>query len=141
MLDPITALGIAGNICQFVDFGLKVTSKATKIYKSSDGVLSENIDIETWAEDLTNVITKLEISSATPTGSDSLDDICKRCTAAANELLEVLKSAKLQGNKTKVKSAWTAIKATWKKKSVEEMKKRMEGFRDEMQIHVLVSLK
>lgn len=141
MLDPITALGAAGNVCQFVDFGFKVTSKATEIYKSIDGTLPENIDIETWTEDLTQVTTKLESSSAMPTGIDSLDDICKRCTSAANELLVVLRSVKLQGNKTKVKSAWTAIKAAWKKKSIEEMKKRMEGFRDEMQIHVLVSLK
>jgi hypothetical protein len=37
MLDQITALGVAGNLVQFIDFRLKATSKAGEIHKSAAG--------------------------------------------------------------------------------------------------------
>jgi hypothetical protein len=133
MMDPITALGVAGNIIQFLDFGLKLTSKADEIYKSTNGTLSENNGMEVLAEGLAKVTTRLEASCWMATGNDELEDICRRCTLAADELLGALKNMKLEGNKIKVKSAQVVLKAMWKK--------RLEGFRDEMQFHVLVDLK
>ena len=37
VLDPLTAIGLAGNIVQFVDFSSKIVGKANKIYESVDG--------------------------------------------------------------------------------------------------------
>jgi len=137
----ITALGVAGNIIQFLDFGLKLTSKAHEIYKSTNGALSEHNDMEVLVEGLAKLTTKLEESCWMTTGNDELEDICRRCTLAADELLGALKNMKLEGNKNKAKSVQAALKAIWKKSRVDEMKKRLEGFRDEMQLHVLVDLK
>ena len=52
MLDPLTALGLAGNIVQFVGFSSKIIGKARDIYKSADGSLLENLDAETVAQSL-----------------------------------------------------------------------------------------
>jgi hypothetical protein len=141
MLDPITALGVAGSLIQFIDFGLKATSKAREIHKSATGALSDNIDIEILTDDLAKVVTKLEVSSGRTTGNDGLNDICKRCTTAANHLMDALRSMKVEGDKSNIKSTRKALKAMWGKKGVEELKNRLEGFRDEMQFHVLVDLK
>ena len=46
MLDPMAALGLAGNIVQFVDFSIKLVGKVHEIHKSVDGALAENLDIE-----------------------------------------------------------------------------------------------
>ncbi len=62
MMDPITAVGAAGNIIQFLDFGLKLASKAQEIYKSNNSALSENNDMEVLAEGLAKLTTKLEES-------------------------------------------------------------------------------
>jgi hypothetical protein len=40
VLDPVSALGIAGNILQFINFASKVLSKGTQYYKSTDGALT-----------------------------------------------------------------------------------------------------
>jgi hypothetical protein len=141
MLDPITALGVAGNLVQFIDFGLKATSKAREIHKSAAGTLQENIDIEAIAEDLAAVTKELELSSVTPTSNSNLDDVCVRCKKTAADLLSALKALKVEGERSKVKSVRQALKAILGKKGVEEMKTRLEGFRDEMQFHVLVGLK
>jgi len=48
---------------------------------------------------------------------------------------------KTRGQKSKVQSVRMALKAIWGKKGLEEMRTRLEEFRDELQFHVLVSLK
>ncbi|KAN0099315.1 hypothetical protein V8E51_013090 [Hyaloscypha variabilis] len=122
MLDPIVALGIAGNC----------------IY---NGILKENIDLEIVIEDLAVVARKLEMLNATTTGHNGLDDLCQRCGKTAGELLAALYGFKTRGQKSKVQSVRMALKAIWGKKGVEEMRTRLEEFRDELQFHVLVSLK
>lgn len=141
MLDPITALGIAGNVVQFIDFGLKDTSKAREIHGSRSGVLEENIDIEVLTADITAVTTKLNTFGTQTSGHNGLDDICKRCTTAANNLLAALNDLKVQGQKSKIKSVRKALKHQWGKHNVDEMRSNLEGFRDEIQFHVLVDLK
>jgi len=140
MLDPITALGVAGNVVQFIDFGLKATSKAREIHRSADGALAENVDLEVVTADLGAVAGKFLARGLPMTGSDGLDDISRRCTKAAMELLAALEELKAWGQKSKVKSVRKALKAIWGKRRVENMKKRLEGFRNEMQFYVLVNL-
>jgi hypothetical protein len=38
MLDPFTAFGLAANVVQFIDFGLKVVRTLDEIYASKDGL-------------------------------------------------------------------------------------------------------
>jgi hypothetical protein len=141
MLDLITALGVAGNVVQFIDFGLKATSKAREIHRSVDGTLEENIDLEVVTGDLAAVAQKLATHGVATSSSDGLDDICQRCSEAAIELLTALEGFKVSGQKSRVKSARKALKAIWGKRRVDGMRTRLEGYRDEIQFHVLVELK
>lgn len=111
MLDPLTVLSVAGNVVQFIHFGLKATSKAREIHKSTNAALKENAEIEALTKDIADVTMKLEASAAATTGNDSLDEICKRCTTAANELLGALKSLKVEGDKSTWNSARKGLKA------------------------------
>ncbi|KAG4436838.1 hypothetical protein IFR05_007687 [Cadophora sp. M221] len=141
MMDPITALALTGNILQFIDFGLKATSKARDIYLSADGVTAENADLEALIVDIAAVTTKLAASSANTSGNDSLDEICRRCTASAKDLIAALQKLKMDGQKGKWKSARKGLKAVWGKKKVDELQGRLEGWRDEIQFHVVVQLR
>jgi hypothetical protein len=141
MLDPIAALGVAGNIVQFIDFGLKATSKAREIHRSANGALEENDDLEVVIEDIAAVTKKFETLDNAQTGNDGLDTLCELCGKTAHELLTALKGLKTSGQKSRAKSARKALKAMWGKERVEEMKTRLEGYRNELQFHILVSLK
>ena len=142
-MDPITALGIAGNVVQFIDFGLKAVSKAREIHASSTGSLVENVNLTLLAEDIAAVTAKLSISTGAgvESGNGSLDDICKRCVEAATELLGALKGMHSSGEKSKWRSARQAVKAMWGRAKVEELRRKLEMWRDEIQFHVLVDLK
>jgi hypothetical protein len=141
MMDPITAFGVAGNVMQFLDFGLKAVSKAREIHNSSNGALVEHLEIGVLTEDIAAVAAKLAASAGAATGNDSLDSICEQCTIVAKELSDALKEMKAGGKKSRFKSARKALKAMWGKKRVEDTKRRLEGYRNQIHFHVLVDLK
>jgi hypothetical protein len=45
-MEPLAAIGLAGNITQFVDFGLQLCRTMTQIYRSASGSTKQNDDIE-----------------------------------------------------------------------------------------------
>jgi hypothetical protein len=141
MLDPITALGIAGNVAQFIDFGLKATSKAREIHQSARGVTAENADLELITKDLVAVNAQLYTSVGSSGDAEALEELCQRCAKTADQLISALESFKIKGTKTKWKSARKALKTLWGREAVEEMKSRLLGFREELKLHLLVRLK
>ena len=141
MLDPLTALAFTGNILQFIDFGLKATSKAREVYLSADGVTAENADLEVLTTNIASVSGKLAASSGNSSGNASLDDICRQCKGSADDLLVALNKLKVEGTKGKWESARKGLKAVWGKKKVDDLRVRLESWRDEIQFHVVVQLR
>jgi hypothetical protein len=60
VLDPLTALGLAGNIVQFVEFGCKAMCKARDINGSVNGSLPEVQDAEAVAQALIDLNSKIK---------------------------------------------------------------------------------
>ncbi len=58
-MDPLTSLSLASNVIQIVDFSTQLVSKGYKIYKSADGTLAENVDIEAVTHSLKTLSGKL----------------------------------------------------------------------------------
>ena len=142
MLDPLTAIGLAGNIVQFVDFCSKVVSKAHRIYRSADGSLAENLDAETISRDLLYLTARVEAGSRPSSlaqEEQALKDLCTGCNDVAQELLTVL--GNLKGRKLgKWSSFKQALKSTWSKDRIEALQARLAGFREELDLHILVDL-
>lgn len=44
-MDPLSSLEVAGDVIQFVDFGIKLVSRFKEIYRSADGALQEKDDL------------------------------------------------------------------------------------------------
>lgn len=124
-------MSVAGYVLRFVDFGLKATSKAREIFKSVDGALPENIDIETLTEDNARVEERLEASAGATTGCEYLCHVCTQCTLAAEDLLGALRSLRVEGKKNRWKSAM------WGKKRVEKLREKLLRWTDEIQFYVL----
>src|SRR5579862_6016273 len=94
MLDPLAALPLADTVLQFVGFSSKIISNGHQIYRSADGALSENIELETVATDLAELNTRLR-QSLRPAGmmgcfnktEQALEDLCNSCRDVSEELL------------------------------------------------------
>jgi hypothetical protein len=59
VLDPLTALSVAGTIVQFVDFSSKILSHTAEFYNSAEGALSTNEELELVTADLSNLLARL----------------------------------------------------------------------------------
>lgn len=46
MLDPLTALSLAGNVVQFVQFGCTLAAKAHEVYSFKSGTAEESLEME-----------------------------------------------------------------------------------------------
>jgi len=139
-MDILTAIGLVGNIVQFVDFGSKLISKSVELYRSGEGALGENIDTETATYHLLLLNDKLK-DTATSTGDKTLLDLCEACHTVARDLLEALDKVKVKGKQQKWKSIRKALRSVWSKEDIEELERRLEKLRTELNLHVVVDLK
>jgi hypothetical protein len=67
VLDPLSALSIAGNIVQFIDFGSKLLNSSREVYHSAEGLSSNHQHLEQITQSLIDLNTKLSQNPATPT--------------------------------------------------------------------------
>ncbi|KAI9760768.1 MAG: hypothetical protein M1840_002214 [Geoglossum simile] len=139
-MEVLAAIGLAGNIIQFVDFSGKLISKMAEIHKSGTGALAENINIETAANDLALLSTKLH-DSANSAGDTALQELCQSCNIIATELLTVLDSVKVHEGQNKWKSFRKALRSVWSKEDIALLEQRLARFRDELNLRVAIDLR
>ena len=139
-METLAIIGLVGNIVQFVDFSGKLISKSGELYRSSKGALAENSDIETAVNHLVLLNNKLKDTAIT-TGDSALQSLCKSCGTTADQLLAALDKVKVKGKQDKWKSIRKALRSVWSKEEIEELGRRLERFRTELNLHVTVDLR
>jgi hypothetical protein len=139
-MEALAIIGLVGNIVQFVDFGGKLISKSTELYRSSEGALAENIDTETATNHLVLLNSKLK-NAATATGDSPLENLCKSCNTAAEKLLAALDKVKVKGEQRKWKSVRKALKSVWSKEEIRELERQLSKLREELNSHIVVDLR
>lgn len=100
----MTALSVAGNIIQFVDFSIKLVAKSHELYKSADGATVGNAELEAKAKTLQELYGRLKSSYAEQSSTTRLTDsdvalrkLSERCSGVAEELVNTLEKVKIQG--------------------------------------------
>ncbi|KAM7195178.1 hypothetical protein V8F33_006852 [Rhypophila sp. PSN 637] len=149
-MDPVSlaALGMAGNIFQFVTLGCKLITKARKIHK--DGGVEEYVHLQVVVADVATCSDNLRVDLVSqqqtygPLGEDdaALKDICSGCLEAAEEIQTALKQLNPNGTPTtKWKSVRQALKSLWGKERMAELKDRLEMYNSQMESRILISLR
>lgn len=150
VLDPMSALSLAGNIVQFVDFSSKIVSKGRRIYLSANGALPKNLELEVVANDLARLAQGLSKESNDTARAPNLSEderalqtMSEECSKIAEELLVRLEKLKVKSDAKQRgwKSLRQALKSVWGKEELDDLSKRLSLFRDQLQFHILVSMK
>lgn len=142
-MDPFTALGLAANICQFVDYGYKLVSGALELYNSLDGTLSANRILETIAKDLANLCAELEQApldsnnNSTSESEAALLPLARACKVMGQELLSVLEDLKVKGRHKKLESAWLAVRSRYKASQLRDYERTLGLYRAELATRLL----
>lgn len=101
-MDPLSALGVAGTVVQFVQFACALFDGTRKIYNSASGASNENERLEFIYTRLSDLSSRLGIcvnqrlksvrfvASELPKDAPSLADLAAKCREDCSQLLEGL---------------------------------------------------
>jgi hypothetical protein len=149
MLDPLTALSVAGNIVQFLDFSTKLIAKGHELYNSAGGASVGNAELEAIAKDLQDLNGRLQAPrpsenvKAVLSDSDlALRTLSQQCSGVAAELTDALNKLKVHGTANRRwKSVRQALKGLMRKEELDAIVKRLQFFRGELNFHILVAMR
>jgi hypothetical protein len=125
-MGPVTILGVAANVLQFVDFGLKFLSKSKQIGR--DGSLEENAHIEVITTHLRETFTRL--NGLSPPASSYARTLQTRCLSIIENLLKCLEAVTISGSPTRWKGFRAAVKSIRSKEKIQDWVNQLEDIRN-----------
>src|SRR5437016_1671448 len=94
MAEILAGLGLASNIVQFVDAGIKFLSYAGELYE--EGASNENTEAEKIAADIKSITQNFALSAA---HDPTLQDLAVTCVRLAKDLHAILQVLKVDTQK------------------------------------------
>lgn len=151
MLDPLTAISLASAIVQFVDFGSKVIDGASEIYRSVDGALKENVDLEESTNKINQLNDKILLPKAASGDVISEDDtklteLASTAKEVAGELLNLLqsfKSVRRSGYHKKWESFRKAVsvQTPWNKEKIQRLERKLNGLQEDISRRLVIMMR
>jgi hypothetical protein len=158
-MDPLSALSLAGTVIQFVDFGSKLISQGYELYKSTNGQLAVDEELELVTSDLRDVILRIQrvnvITPLHPSTSTMIDSssshvisfarICVEAVEVAQVILTKLDGFKIDSNiksskSRKLETFHQILKRLWSKAQLGQLLERLRTLKDEIDRAVLVAI-
>jgi hypothetical protein len=139
-MEALAAIGLVGNIVQFVDFSQKLISKSIQLYHSCDGALAENTDIEIATKNLLILNKKLK-DDATTVDDGALQSLCHSCHNAGIDLLMALNKVKVKDRQQPWESVRKALQSVWNKKKIKALEQRLAKFKEDLNLLLVKGLR
>ena len=141
-MDPITAIGLAAAVIDFVGFSWGLVTGAREIYRSANGTLDENKHLEDIMGDLDSIADDLNETSPGGTRAErAIKQLAKDCQAESAALLVILGTLKVRGKKTVWKSLKAKFESLLAKEDVDELKGRLQEYRSEITTNLILVLR
>lgn len=146
-MDPLSALSVASSVVQFVDFANKLVSGSYEIYQSATGEAERSYELRTITNRLVRLNKTLEKSLSDPPGQQLLPSekdllpLCRKCTEVAKKLLDALNKLTVQSRVRVWSSFCQALRMVWSQGDIDELQKRLDAFKQQVSMHLLVSLR
>ncbi|MCJ1439488.1 hypothetical protein MMC27_008882 [Xylographa pallens] len=134
-MDPFTALSVAGNVLQFVDFAFKLVSDSRAIYKSSKGVSADHDVLETIADDVYRLSDRL-----TEGAYDELNRIVRHSKDLAHEILSTLEELKAKSSPGKIESFVQALKEMQRKDRLQKLAGKLDKLQGQLRTHLIATM-
>lgn len=140
-LDPITSLGLAGNVIQCVDFLCTMLENAKQIYESSAGVNLESEHLEKIASLMTDISVKIrDFDASTPTEQTDVEAAAEACNVVAKELNKTIQRIKPKDKHKALSSLWSAVRSAWRESRIENIKGKLDDHRRILMVQLLARI-
>ena len=142
----MTALSVAANVVQFIDFSGKILSEGYRLHKSKRAGPSKNEEIENIALDLQKLYDELQSgedeTGSVPTPNDiQLQRLAGQCRGICIELLAALEKLKVIDKPGKWESFRAALKTVWAESKIKSLQGRLDEARQELIVRILMSFR
>ncbi|KAK0667169.1 hypothetical protein QBC41DRAFT_348200 [Cercophora samala] len=163
-METLAALGLAGNVVQFIQFATQIVTTSTEIAESQRGALKTSEEIEDiylklstlshylvaqhGDEKVLQTTTKFVALNGPLPGTEdinqrdihahaqALQGLSKDCAILCNELLETVRGLRVQpGSSRQFGSFRAALKCTWNSKKIKDLEDRLRRYREAISIH------
>ena len=139
MAEVIAFFGLAGNIMQFLDFGSKIVSKSHRS--------KQYLALDIIATDLEHVTHGLKTSiQATPSDETSqselmLKQLAIQCRDVCLELLQVLDKLQVHNGGGRWRTLHRALASVWSESQISALHTKMDSFRQQFILRLIISLR
>lgn len=141
-MEPLSALSVATAVTQFIDFTGSLLSGTIELHKSATGRTKANLTIETIALDLRNLNIELTESFSSGDSHDAdIKKLCLDCSKMADQLLEALNKLTVQKQHRLWSSFSTALRSIWAQEDIDSLQRRLDAYRQQISMHILVQLR
>jgi hypothetical protein len=133
-MDPLTAIGLASAIVQFVDFSTKLIGGAREIYHSTTGSTTQNVTLGVVVIEMRAWSSKR--SSPGPSSIQSEEkaicSLAKECQKLSGEILELIQKTKPKKQKSRTEAFSAAIRDKWHESDKLQLLERLENCRRQL---------
>jgi len=143
-MDPLSALSVAAAVVGFIDYGSTIIASTYAIYKSSSKKSESTNNIASITTRLVELNCELEESAKFSPASQVERDIvalCQQCNKAAITLLDALHQLNGASNPNLWDSFKIALRTVWTQGEIDALQSRLESYRQQICMHILVGLR
>jgi hypothetical protein len=142
VLDPLSAIGLAGNIVQFIDFSFSIISESCEIYRSADGACKETLELLVVVQDLKQLIDPIQKAPQNAYPKDAFSKVLFGCNDVATDLLDLINKIKGGNSSSRAwKSVRQAIVASIKKDKRLDLEGRLVRLRQQLGFHIQLMIR
>ncbi|CZR45804.1 uncharacterized protein FPRO_15020 [Fusarium proliferatum ET1] len=139
-MDPLSSVGLASNILQFVEFSVKLVSKGVEIYSSTDGAPVQHADLRASLDNLRELAAPFRQRKNLRLSRDPDEIRIVQTAIACNETAHDLQDA-LDGlvatPHSMTSSVLKALQSVWVQGKIDYMVGRLEGYRSDLQLMMI----
>jgi hypothetical protein len=136
-MDPITAVGFAASILQFIEFSWGVITGTYEVYKSTTGTTHENAHISTVVKDLERATDRLISDVEGKTKNER--ELCKladKCHELSQDLSKILKKLQASEKNSKWLSLKVKVASMRKEKEIASIEDRLDRYRSQILVRL-----
>lgn len=142
-MDPVSSIGLASSVLTFIQFAWDLIGGAVEIYRSVDGKVAHNAQLDDVRDDLDYLSDLLDQRPPCVTRVERrIARIAEDCRADSRTLQNSLRE--IAGHSSN-KAIWRSLNASWmnvrRRKDVADMKIRLQDYRSEVLLQVTLLLR
>ncbi|KAI0182255.1 hypothetical protein EV127DRAFT_476064 [Xylaria flabelliformis] len=147
VLEALSAIGLAANIIQFIDYTYRILSESQEIFHSASGISAQHADIEAIAVSLSELSSTLVPPSTPPSIKLPPDEAEIRRLATlsrdtAQDLISCIQNLqRCGGRRRRWASIRQALEGLWNKDKIDQLVKRLNDMRSQLSTHILAHIR